>query len=80
MTESKVEPHGHSEAWRAVLSGEVRGLNTTARLASAAGAGEILVSAAAVDASGLDGAELELRKLELRGRDEAVEARVARVA
>jgi adenylate cyclase len=54
-------------------------VNTTARLASSAGAGEILVSAAAVEASGIDAGDLEVRTLELRGRGEAVEARVARV-
>jgi adenylate cyclase len=48
--------------------------NTTARLASAAGAGEILVSSAAADAAELDTAGLESRTLELRGRDEAVSA------
>jgi adenylate cyclase len=53
-------------------------VNTTARLASEARAGEILVSRAAADASGLDPTELELRSLSLRGRDETVEALVAR--
>jgi adenylate cyclase len=52
-------------------------VNTTARLASAAGAGEILVSAPAADAAGLDTSGLEPRTLELRGRDEAVAAWVA---
>jgi adenylate cyclase len=52
-------------------------VNTTARLASAAGAGEILVSRAAAAAAGLDAAGLEARKLELRGRDEMVDAVVA---
>ena len=53
-------------------------VNTTARLASAAGAGEILVSKAAADASELDGAGLEARTLTLRGKDEMIDALVAR--
>lgn len=52
-------------------------VNTTARLASSAGAGELVVSRAAADAAGLDGAGLEARTLELRGRDETVDALVA---
>jgi adenylate cyclase len=52
-------------------------VNTTARLASAAGAGEILVSKAAAEASGLDSSGFETRTLELRGRDETVDAIVA---
>ena len=52
-------------------------VNKTARLASAAGAGELLVSRAAADAGGLDAAGLEARTLELRGRDETVDALVA---
>jgi adenylate cyclase len=54
-------------------------VNTTARLASSAGTGEILVSAAAVASSGIDVSELEPRTLELRGRGGAVDARVDRV-
>jgi len=49
-------------------------VNITARLASAAGAGEILVSAAAAEAAGVDTAGLEARSLDLRGRDESVSA------
>jgi adenylate cyclase len=52
-------------------------VNTTARLASAAGAGELLVSRAAAEAAGFDSAGLEARTLELRGRDETVDAVVA---
>lgn len=52
--------------------------NTTARLASTAGAGEILVSASAARAAKLDTSELESRTLTLRGRDETVDAWVAR--
>ena len=52
-------------------------VNTTSRLASSAGAGEILVSRAAAAAAGLDLDGLEARTLTLRGRDETVEALVA---
>ena len=51
-------------------------VNTAARLASSAGAGEILVSKAAADASMLDGSGLESRTLTLRGRDEMIETLV----
>jgi adenylate cyclase len=51
-------------------------VNTTARLASAAGAGEILVSRAAANASGVDQSEREMRTLELKGKDELVDALV----
>jgi adenylate cyclase len=53
-------------------------VNTTARLASEAGAGEILVSASAASAAGLETAGLDSRTLELRGRDETVDAWIAR--
>lgn len=52
-------------------------VNTTARLASSAAAGEILVSRATADASGLESEGLESRTLMLRGRDETVDAVVA---
>jgi adenylate cyclase len=52
-------------------------VNTTARLASAADAGEILVTRAAANAAGLDGGSEE-RRLELRGRTEPVEVIVLR--
>jgi adenylate cyclase len=52
-------------------------VNIAARLASAAGAGELLVSSAAASAAGLDTTPLERRALELRGRDEKVDAWVA---
>lgn len=72
------------------LVGTVRGVldftalgdsvNTTARLAASARAGEALVSAAAVDGSGgVLGDDLERRALDLRGRREPVEVRVMRV-
>lgn len=53
-------------------------VNTTARLAASAGAGEILVSSGAAQAAGLDTSGLELRTLELRGREESAEVWVAR--
>jgi adenylate cyclase len=49
-------------------------VNTTARLASSAGAGEILVSSVAADAAMLDAAGLESRTLTLRGKDELIDA------
>ena len=53
-------------------------VNTTARLASAAAAGEILVSHASSSAASLDLADLEERQLELKGIPEPVGARVLR--
>jgi adenylate cyclase len=53
-------------------------VNIAARLASAAGPGEILVSSAAATAAKLDTSGLVPRALELRGRDEPVDAWVAR--
>lgn len=47
-------------------------VNTTARLASAAGAGEILVTSEAAAAARLD-PDLERRTLELKGKEEATE-------
>jgi adenylate cyclase len=52
-------------------------VNTAARLAASAAAGEILVSSASAKAAGLDTAGLELRTLALRGRAESVDAWVA---
>jgi adenylate cyclase len=49
-------------------------VNTASRLNALAKAGEILVSAAAATAAGLDTSGLERRTLELRGREQAVEA------
>jgi adenylate cyclase len=54
-------------------------VNSAARLASAAGAGEILVSEASCSAAGL-GDDLERRQLELKGRSEPIDVRVLRVA
>lgn len=54
-------------------------VNTTARLASVAGVGEVLVSAAAASAAGLDGG-LERRSLELKGKQGPTEVLVLSVA
>jgi adenylate cyclase len=54
-------------------------VNTAARLAGVARAGEILISAAAAAAASLDTEGLETRSLDLRGRSEAVEAVVLSV-
>ena len=53
-------------------------VNVAARLASAAGPGEILVSSASATAAGLEDS-LELRTLTLRGRVEPLDVRVLRV-
>lgn len=49
-------------------------VNTAARLNGLAAAGEVLVSASAAAAAGLDTERLERRTLELRGREQAVDA------
>lgn len=49
-------------------------VNTAARLASCAKAGEIVISSGAAKASKLDTAGLEERTLDLRGRAESVTA------
>jgi adenylate cyclase len=48
-------------------------VNTTARLASAAAAGELLVTAEAADAAGLDSRGYERRPIEVRGRSQPVD-------
>jgi adenylate cyclase len=55
-------------------------VNITARLASLAGQGEVLVTEPAHHASGLSLDDLEIRDLELKGRKEAMQVRVLRVA
>jgi len=52
-------------------------VNTAARLAGLAGAGEILISAEAAAAGSLDTEGLERRTVELRGRDKGLDAWVA---
>lgn len=54
-------------------------VNVAARLASNAKAGEVLVSDAAYEASGLELGELERRQLELKGKSEPTGVRVMRV-
>ena len=54
-------------------------VNTTARLASAAAAGEVLVTAVAAKAAALDTERLERRHLELKGKREATDVFVATV-
>jgi adenylate cyclase len=53
-------------------------VNATARLASLAGPGEILVTDSAADAAGVDPTGLERRHLELRGRAEPMDVVVLR--
>ncbi len=53
--------------------------NTTSRLAGAAAGGEILVTDAAVAIAGLALGDHEERRLELKGRSEAIAVRVVRV-
>jgi len=65
---------GHTEI---TVGGDA--VNTTARLAAAAGPGEILVSVDAATAAGLDPG-LERRSLELKGKAEATEVVSLRVA
>ena len=54
-------------------------VNITARLASEAGPGEILISDAAYSASNVDLGPLEHRQLELKGKSEPINVRVLRV-
>lgn len=53
-------------------------VNTAARLASKAAAGEIIVSEQALKKADIDGSELESRRLELKGISEPVLVRVMR--
>lgn len=52
--------------------------NVTARLASAAGAGEVLVTSSAARAAALETAGLEHRSLDLKGKTDSVEVVVVR--
>ena len=58
------------------ISAKGEEVNMTARLASKAGVGEIIVSEPALKASGTDGSQLEARTLELKGISEPVTVRV----
>jgi adenylate cyclase len=51
-------------------------VNTAARLASKAAAGEIVVSEQALGKAGMDGSELESRSLELKGISEPIPVRI----
>jgi adenylate cyclase len=53
-------------------------VNAAARLTSEAGSGEVLISAEAAAAGGLETAGLESRTLELRGREQSVDAWVCK--
>ena len=53
-------------------------VNTAAKIASKAAAGEILVSEAALEQAHIDASELESRKLELKGISEQLSVRVMR--
>ncbi len=55
-------------------------VNITARLASEAGTGEILISDAAYSAAHLNLEDLERRQMELKGKSEPIGVRVLRVA
>ena len=76
-------PVGRGEHGTGVVRGDRRrshvevtfvgdGVNVAARLAGAAGSGEILVTTASAEAAGLD-PSLERRSLELKGKQEATE-------
>lgn len=54
-------------------------VNVTARLASSAAAGEILISDAAYDAAGLHLEKIEHRQVDLKGKSEPASVRVLRV-
>jgi adenylate cyclase len=58
------------------ISAKGEEVNMTARLASKAGVGEIIVSEPALKAAGIDGSALEARSLELKGISGPVIARV----
>jgi adenylate cyclase len=55
-------------------------VNTAARLASNAGLGEILVSEQTWKAAGIETKDSEARRLQLKGRSEAIDVRVLRIA
>ena len=58
------------------ISAKGDAVNTTARLASKAAAGEIIISEPALKAAGIDGSAFESRRLELKGISEPVQVRV----
>ncbi len=54
-------------------------VNITARLASEAGSGEILISEASYSAANLNRQDLEHRQMELKGKSEPIGVRVLRI-
>ena len=54
-------------------------VNTTARICSKAGPGEVLISETAYAAAGLNLGDLEQRQLELKGKSEQLNVRVLRI-
>ena|SRR5438552_2810804 len=54
-------------------------VNTTARICSKAGPGEVLISETAYAAAGLNLGDLEQRHLELKGKSEQLNVRVLRI-
>ena len=55
-------------------------VNITARLASEAGPGEILISEASYSAANLNREDLERRQMELKGKSEPISVRVLRIS
>lgn len=55
-------------------------VNTAARIASRAAAGEILISDAAYAAAGLEGGDLEYRQLDLKGKEAPTGVRVLHIS
>ena len=68
-----------AEGWTDI-SAKGDAVNTAARLASKAAAGEIIVSEQALQKAGIDGSPFESRSLELKGISEPVRVRVMRLA
>ena len=54
-------------------------MNATARLASLAAAGELLVSVTAAERAGLDTTALERRTLDVRGREASLDVYALRI-
>ena len=75
---------GDAPASRPTRSGFVTALgdvvNSTARLASLAGAGELFVSADTAQRARMAGDELERRTVDVRGREQGLEVVVVRPA
>jgi class 3 adenylate cyclase len=77
----RFEHPGGAEIVLTMLFADVRGSTELAeRLASRAGAGEILISDATYSAAGLHFENLEYRQMNLKGKSEPIGVRVLRVA